>query len=373
MRPLTPHPSLLTFHTFRFTVSAPPSPLRIAVLFGGRSGEHDVSLMSVQSVLAALDKERYSIVPIGIDKQGRWLFDGDPLEQLVTGGDAPADAPLWPSPHDFAGIDLILPVLHGTYGEDGTLQGLLDLAAVPYVGCGVLGSALAMDKAVAKQLFAAHGLPQTPWQLVMRDQWQAGPDAVLQRIEAALRYPIFTKPANLGSSVGISKAHERAELAAGIAEAAAYDRKIVVEQGVNRAREIEVAVLGNDDPIASVAGEILPSNEFYDYAAKYLDGASRELIPARLSAEQSEQVRGLAVQAFRAVDGSGLSRVDFLLDGDSGELYLNEINTMPGFTSISMYPKLWAASGLPYPQLLDRLIELALARHAERSRNRTSR
>lgn len=349
------------------------SRLRIAVLFGGRSGEHDVSLMSVQSVLAALDKDRYTIVPIGIDKAGRWLFDGDPLEQLVTGGSAPEDAPLWPGPRDLAGIDIILPVLHGTYGEDGTLQGLLDLAGIPYVGCGVLGSALAMDKAVAKQVFAAHGLPQTPWQLVRRDEWQAGPDAVLQRLEAALRYPLFTKPANLGSSVGISKAHDRDELAAGLAEAAAYDRKIVVEQGVSQAREIEVAVLGNDDPIASLPGEILPSNEFYDYAAKYLDGASREVIPARLSREQTEQVRGLAVQAFRAVDGSGLSRVDFLLAGDTGELFLNEINTMPGFTSISMYPKLWAASGLPYPQLLDRLIELALARHADHARNRTHR
>jgi D-alanine-D-alanine ligase len=230
-----------------------------------------------------------------------------------------------------------------------------------------------MDKAVAKQVFAAHGLPQTPWQLVMRDEWQAGPSAVLQRLETALRYPLFTKPANLGSSVGISKTHDRDELAAGLAEAAAFDRKIVVEQGVSQAREIEVAVLGNDDPIASAPGEILPSNEFYDYAAKYLDGASREIIPARLSDEQSAQVRSLAVQAFRAVDGSGLSRVDFLLAGDTGELFLNEINTLPGFTSISMYPKLWAASGLPYPQLLDRLIELALARHADRARNRTRR
>jgi D-alanine-D-alanine ligase len=329
--------------------------------------------MSVQSVLAALDKDRYTIIPIGIDKTGRWLFDGDPLEQLVSGGSAPEDAPLWPGPRDLAGIDVILPILHGTYGEDGTLQGLLDLAGIPYVGCGVLGSALAMDKAVAKQVFAAHGLPQTPWQLVMRDEWQAGPSAVLQRLETALRYPLFTKPANLGSSVGISKTHDRDELAAGLAEAAAFDRKIVVEQGVSQAREIEVAVLGNDDPIASAPGEILPSNEFYDYAAKYLDGASREIIPARLSDEQSAQVRSLAVQAFRAVDGSGLSRVDFLLAGDTGELFLNEINTLPGFTSISMYPKLWAASGLPYPQLLDRLIELALARHADRARNRTRR
>ncbi len=347
--------------------------LRIAVLFGGRSGEHDVSLMSVQSVLAALDKDRYTIIPIGIDKAGRWLFADDPLEQLVTGGSAPEDGPLWPAPGDLAGVDVVLPVLHGTYGEDGTLQGLLDLAGIPYVGCGVLGSALAMDKAVAKRVFAAHGLPVAPWELVMRGEWEANRAAVLDRLETALRYPMFTKPANLGSSVGIYKVQNRAELASGLEESAAYDRRVVVEQGVPHAREIEVAVLGNDDPIASLPGEILPSSEFYDYAAKYLDGASREVIPASLTDEQTRLVRDLAVQSFLAVDASGLSRVDFLLDGESGELYLNEINTMPGFTNISMYPKLWAASGLPYPQLLDRLIELALARHADRARNRTTR
>lgn len=345
--------------------------LCIGVLFGGRSGEHDVSLMSVQSVLRALDGERYDIRPIGIDRQGRWLLAEDPLERLICGDSAPADAALWPQPADLAGIDVILPVLHGTYGEDGTLQGFLDLAGIPYVGCGTLSSALAMDKAVCKQVFAAHGLPQTPWRLVWRADWEADPAAILGQLEAALPYPMFTKPANLGSSVGINKARNRAELAAGLAEAAAYDRKIVVEQAVPHAREIEVSILGNDDPIASLPGEILPSNEFYDYAAKYVDGASRERIPAPIGPALTAQVQAMAVQAFRAVDGSGLARVDFLLNDASGELFLNEINTLPGFTSISMYPKLWAASGLPYTDLLDRLIALAQERHADRMRNQT--
>ncbi len=347
------------------------SKLRVGVLFGGRSGEHEVSLSSVQAVLKAMDKERYTIVPIGIDKQGRWLCEGDPLEQLICGGSAPAEAPLWPRPEQLAGIDVIVPVLHGTFGEDGTLQGLLDLAGIPYVGCGVLASALAMDKAVSKMVFAAHNLPQTPWQVVWREVWEARPDEVISHLEANLAYPMFTKPANLGSSVGISKASDRSALRAGLTEAAAWDRKIVVEQGVPFAREIECAVLGNEEAIASIPGEIVPSNEFYDYAAKYVDGASTERIPAPISAEIAAAVQEMAVRAFHAVDGSGLSRVDFLLNNATGEIFLNEVNTMPGFTSISMYPKLWEASGVPYPRLIDRLIELALARHAERSRNRT--
>jgi len=347
--------------------------LCIGVLFGGRSGEHDVSLMSVQSALRALDRDRYEIRPIGIDRQGRWLFDEDPLERLICGDSAPADAPLWPSPGDLAGIDVILPVLHGTYGEDGTLQGFLDLTGIAYVGCGTLSSALAMDKAVSKQVFAAHGLPQTPWALVWRSRWEAAPAATLDHLEATLPYPLFTKPANLGSSVGICKARDRAELAAGLAEAAAYDRKIVVEQAVPNAREIEVSILGNEDAIASLPGEIIPSNEFYDYAAKYVDGASRERIPAAIGPDLTRQVQAMAVTAFRAVDGSGLARVDFLLNDASGELFLNEINTIPGFTSISMYPKLWEASGVSYPHLLDRLIELAQQRRQERMRNRTTR
>ena len=346
--------------------------LRVGVLFGGRSGEHDVSLLSIQSFLKAIDKEHYAIVPIGIDRQGRWIFDGDPLERLVCGDGADPEAPVWPAPAQLAGLDIIIPVLHGTYGEDGTLQGLLEMTGIPYVGCGVLASALAMDKAVAKQVFIAHGLPVAPWAAVLRQQWESDPAAVLTRLENHLPYPMFTKPANLGSSVGISKVHDRAELRRGLDAAACYDSKIVVEQAVANAREIEVSVLGNDEPVASLPGEILPSNEFYDYAAKYVDGASRERIPAPITAEQTAAVQAMAVAAFVAVAGSGLSRVDFLLDDASGDLFINEINTMPGFTSISMYPKLWEASGLSYSRLIDRLIELALERHADRSRNRTT-
>jgi D-alanine-D-alanine ligase len=345
------------------------SKLRIGILFGGRSGEHEVSLMSAQSVLNAIDKTRYEIFPIGIDRTGRWLFEGNPLEQLTESDDVSEDAPRWPSPEHFANLNVILPVLHGTYGEDGTLQGLLDLADIPYVGCGVLASSLAMDKAVSRMLFQSYGLPQTPWAVVFRERWEAKPTVELDRLEAELAYPMFTKPANLGSSVGIRRVDDRTELSAGIDEAARYDRKIVVEQGVANAREIEVSVLGNDDPIASVPGEIIPSNAFYDYAAKYLDGVSRDRIPAPITPAQTETIRSMAVRAFRAVDGSGLARADFLLNDATGEIYLNEINTMPGFTSISMYPKLWEASGLPYPQLIDRLIELALERHAQIARN----
>ncbi len=264
---------------------------------------------------------------------------------------------------------MLLPVLHGTYGEDGTLQGLLDLAGIPYVGCGVLASSLSMDKAVSRMLFAGYGLPQTPWEVVFREKWDTEPLVELDRLENNLTYPMFTKPANLGSSVGINRVDDRTELRSGIDEATRYDRKIVVEQGVANAREIEVSVLGNDDPIASIPGEIVPSSDFYDYAAKYLDGASRERIPAPITAEQADAIREMAVRAFRAVDGSGLARADFLLDGISGEIFFNEINTMPGFTNISMYPKLWEASGLPYPQLVDRLIELALERHTQIVRN----
>ncbi|RME84864.1 MAG: D-alanine--D-alanine ligase [Caldilineae bacterium] len=356
--------------------STPPAPvarrLRLGVLFGGRSGEHEVSLMSAESILAALDHDRYEIVPIGIARDGRWLFGGDPLELLRRGGPIPAGAPLWPRPEDLAGLDVIFPVLHGTFGEDGTVQGFLDLTGIPYVGCGVLASALAMDKAVSKQLFAAIGLPLTPWLVVYRHEWERQPGPILARIEGQLDYPLFIKPANLGSSVGITKARDRADLQAGLDEAALYDRKMIVEQAVPHAREIEVSVLGNEEPVVSIPGEIVPSNEFYDYAAKYLDGASIERIPAPITAEQTAQVQDMALRAFCAVDASGLSRVDFLLDDESGRVYINELNTIPGFTSISMYPKLWEASGMPYGQLLDRLIELALERHHQRSRNRTS-
>jgi len=256
------------------------SKLRVGVLFGGRSSEHEVSLQSVQSVLDAIDRNRYEVIPIGIDHQGRWLFSETALETLSKGENAPASAPLWPRPTDLGNLDVILPILHGTYGEDGSLQGFLDLADIPYVGCGTMASAVAMDKAISKAIFRSAGLRQTPWLTLLRRIWEAYPESSIARIEAELSYPLFIKPANLGSSVGISKAHNQAELQQALTLAARYDRKIIVEQAVPHAREIEISVLGNDDPIVSVAGEIVPSNEFYDYAAKYLDGASQERIPA---------------------------------------------------------------------------------------------
>ena len=345
--------------------------LRVGVLFGGRSGEHEVSLQSAQSVLQAIDDHAYEVVPIGIDHDGRWMFQPDALSRLLAGEGAGPEAPAWPRPADLAGLDVILPILHGTYGEDGTLQGLLDLAGIPYVGCGVLASSLAMDKAVSKLAFAAAGLPQTPWYTLLRQVWAHRASELISEIEARLTYPLFVKPANLGSSVGISKAHDGNELQAAIDLAARFDRKIVVEQAVPNAREIEISVLGNAEPQASVPGEIVPSNEFYDYAAKYIDGSSKERIPAPITPAQSRRIQDMAIRAFSAIDGSGMARIDFLLDDISGDIILNEINTIPGFTSISMYPKLWAASGLPFPRLIDRLIELALARHAEKTYNET--
>ncbi|MCB8952327.1 MAG: D-alanine--D-alanine ligase [Ardenticatenales bacterium] len=363
--------------------------LRVGVIFGGRSGEHDVSLQSAQSVMAALDKEKYEVVPIGITRQGGWLT-GDPMMALAAGRAAAAQpATLLPDPEsaallqvekvaarpaamsEVAHLDVILPVLHGPNGEDGTVQGLLELAGIPYVGAGVVGSAVGMDKAIFKAVMQAHGIPVLPWKLVLKTAWLADAEAVLDEIEAALAYPVFTKPANLGSSVGICKCTGRDELRRGLDEAARYDRRLVVEQGIP-ARELEVAVLGNEDPIASVVGEVRPRRAFYDYVAKYMvaPGSADEselLIPAPLSAAESDEVRRLALAAYRAIDCAGLGRVDLLMDRESGALYLNEINTMPGFTRISMYPKLWEASGLPYPRLLDKLIELALAREAQKS------
>jgi len=272
---------------------------------------------------------------------------------------------------------VIFPVLHGTFGEDGTIQGLLELADLAYVGAGVLGSACGMDKDVMKRLFAAAELPMVKHVTLLRSDWERDPRAARRLVENKLRYPVFVKPANLGSSVGISKVHQGRELAAAMDAAAAYDRKIVVEQGVGgakgKAREIECSVLGNDQPRASVAGEVVPGKEFYDYTAKYLDEGSELHIPARISAAQQKKVQALAVRAFQAVDCEGLARVDFLMDPKSGKIYVNEINTMPGFTSISMYPKLWAATGIAYPELIDRLIQLGLERHAEKKKNQYSR
>jgi D-alanine-D-alanine ligase len=407
--------------------------LRVGILFGGRSGEHEVSLLSAASVLKAIDKTKYEVVPIGITKDGRWLT-AEHAERLLK-GEKQADRPALsgaegsvrsaqatqlragdpeatpgaallatgesvvvpPEPsHREAGlapfqteanlrraadrainVDVIFPVLHGTFGEDGTIQGLLELADIAYVGAGVLGSSAGMDKDIMKSLFRAAGLPMVKHVTVLRGQFEREPRKVEKLVESKLKYPVFVKPANLGSSVGISKAHNRKELGPAIAEAAKFDRKIVIEEGVggkkNKAREIECAVLGNDDPKASVAGEIVPCKEFYDYDAKYLAEGSEGIIPAKLTKAEMKTVQRLAIAAFQAVDCTGLARVDFLMDPKSRRIFVNEINTMPGFTAISMYPKLWAATGVPYPELIDRLIQLGIERHEDKKRNRYSR
>jgi D-alanine-D-alanine ligase len=393
--------------------------IRVGILFGGRSGEHEVSLLSAASVLNAIDKSKYEVVPIGITKEGRWLTAGD--AQSLLGGKAakPAqtlragdpgstsaaavlargesvvvppepvhrDGGLVPFQTDAAmmrrstdraiNVDVIFPVLHGTFGEDGTIQGLLELADIPYVGAGVLGSAAGMDKDIMKSLFIAAGIPLVRHVTILRGAWEKEPKKIQKLVENKLKYPLFVKPANLGSSVGISKAHDRKELGPAIEEAAKFDRKIVIEQGVGgkkqKAREIECSVLGNDEPTASLPGEIVPGKEFYDYTAKYLDEGSQLIIPAKLSKSETKKIQELAIAAFKAVDCSGLARVDFLMDPKTRKIFLNEINTMPGFTSISMYPKLWAASGLSYPDLIGRLIELGLERHADKKKNHYSR
>lgn len=358
-------------------MSNPQSKLKVGVLFGGRSGEHEVSLASARSILGAIDRERYEVYPIAITKSGRWITSprAEALLQAAVGSGVSAEqleaelateSTPYPDLAFLSQMDVVFPVLHGPFGEDGTMQGLLELLDIPYVGCGVASSSIGMDKALMKALFAAQGLPQVRYRVVLRRHWRARPREIMAELEEAFEYPIFVKPANLGSSVGVSKAHDGEELWAGLDEAARYDRKLIVEQGIDRAREIECSVLGNDEPQASIPGEVVPSNEFYDYAAKYLDGQSSLLIPAPLSRSEVAEVQRLAIAAFKALDGSGMARVDFLMDPKSGRLYVNEVNTIPGFTQISMYPKLWEASGLPYPRLIDRLIELALERHEER-------
>jgi D-alanine-D-alanine ligase len=392
--------------------------IRVGVLFGGRSGEHEVSLLSAASVLNAIDKDKYDVVPIGITKDGRWLT-AEHAENLLTGklvleprhlragdpqntepaavlarGEAAVVPPepvnrqsgLMPFQTDASpmrrasdraiNVDVIFPVLHGTFGEDGTIQGLLELADIPYVGAGVLGSAAGMDKDIMKSLFIAAGLPIVKHVTILRRDWEKDPKKIEKQV-AKLKYPVFVKPANLGSSVGISKAHDKKQLGPAIEEAAKFDRKIVIEQGVGgtkeKAREIECSVLGNDEPQASVPGEIVPIKEFYDYDAKYLDEGSQLIIPAKLTKNETKKVQELAIKAFKAVDCSGLARVDFLMDPMTRKIYLNEINTMPGFTAISMYPKLWAASGLEYSDLIDRLVQLGIERHADKKKNQYSR
>jgi D-alanine-D-alanine ligase len=371
--------------------------LRVGIIYGGRSGEHEVSLASAAAVFQNLDPARYEAVPIRIDKDGRWSLPAEPPKVMkaadVIKGALAAGSNTVAAPVDSAReahmvahpggdtlmtgatgvkLDVVFPVLHGPYGEDGTVQGLLELANVPYVGAGVLASSVGMDKAAMKLVFAAKGLPICDYEVVLKRDWQRDERAVLQTVTARLGFPVFVKPANLGSSVGISKARHAAELRAAITLAAQFDRKIVIEAAVPQAREIEVAVLGNDDPEASVPGEIIPSGEFYDYDAKYVSDTSRTVIPAAIDEARSAEVRALAIAAFKAIDGAGMARVDFLLAGDSQVLYLNEVNTIPGFTTISMYSKMWEASGLPYAQLLDKLIALAIDRHAEKQQLRTS-
>ena len=355
--------------------------LRIAVLFGGRSGEHEVSLESAKSVLGVLDKERYEIYQVGIAHDGAW-FTGKNARDLLEKGSTDGLDPctILPDPSRpglyllregglelLTPLDVVFPALHGTFGEDGTLQGLLELADLAYVGAGVTGSAVGMDKGIFKDVMHANNIPTVESIVVTRSEIEKDIGAVVQRAEAVAPYPLFIKPANLGSSVGITKCRSRADLGEGLMEAAAYDRRVLVERGVN-GREIEVSVLGNEDARASVPGEILPSREFYSYESKYVDGTSELIIPAPLPAEMAERVRSLAVAAYRAVDCAGMARVDFFLDRENNQIILNELNTIPGFTTISMYPKLWEATGLSYPQLVDRLIELALKRKADRDR-----
>jgi D-alanine-D-alanine ligase len=395
--------------TKKQTSQTSPKKLRVGILFGGRSGEHEVSLLSAASILKSIDQTKYEVIPIGITKQGQWLTSTS-AQHLLAGNTKPAPIQkkrvstksielrastsvalrheaLAQQNGSLQSLDVIFPVLHGTFGEDGTIQGLFELADIAYVGSGVLGSATGMDKSAMKQLFAAAGLPQTPHVNLLRSEWKADAKGCIKRIEKKLDYPVFVKPANLGSSVGISKVHDRSELAPAMDLAASYDRKLIIEQGVGgpgaKPRELEVAVLGNDSPEASVVGEIVPGAEFYDYNAKYHSDASVPIIPARLSKSESKQIREMALAAFRACDCAGLARVDFLMEpavvGKKGReskparIYLNEINTMPGFTSISMYPKLWEATGLPYKQLIDRLITLAAERHQEKQQTNFTR
>ncbi len=358
--------------------------LRVGVVFGGRSGEHEISLLSARSILSAMNPNDFEVTQIGITHKGLWLVGEDILNKFISGNQYSESTPAViladPSRRGLYAIkgsdqeeiiellthlDVVFPVLHGTYGEDGTIQGLFELSEIAYVGAGVLGSSVGMDKGVFRDIMRANGIPQVDTILVLRSDIENTLDEVINQAEELAPYPLFTKPANLGSSVGITKCMNRPDLLEGLMDAARYDRRILVEKGV-QAREIEVSVLGNDDPVASVPGEVIPSADFYSYEAKYIDDRSELLIPAPIPFEISEQVRNLAVSAYKAVDCAGMARVDFLLDKDTGELYLNEMNTIPGFTKISMYPKLWEASGLSFEELVKRLIELAMERRSDR-------
>ena len=363
------------------------SKTRVAILFGGRSCEHEVSVISARSLAAAIPRDRYDVILVGISKRGEWLTAGDAARMLaadtvVQGEHLPATLDYTTARGLIVGapgfdsvsqaVDVIFPLLHGPFGEDGTVQGLLELADVAYVGAGVVGSAVGMDKELSRRVFMAEGLPQLAYSVVRRSRWEHERERVLGELEQALQYPVFVKPVSLGSSVGIGKAASRGELAAAVDTAAQFDYKMMVEAAASDCREVEVAVLGNEDPQASVPGEIIPGHEFYDYEAKYFDDSSELIIPARISAGTATRVRELAVRAFRAVEAAGLSRVDFFVSKTDDSVYLNEINTMPGFTPNSMYPKLWQASGIDYPELIHRLIQLALERQRDKQRTRTA-
>jgi D-alanine-D-alanine ligase len=354
--------------------------LRVGVLFGGRSGEHEVSLASAASIIRGLDPQKYEAVPIGITKEGHWLIGAGAQKMLpevlrtgqrVLMSADPTESALMPLDGSPQGqkLDVVFPVIHGTFGEDGTMQGLLELAGLPFVGAGVLGSAIGMDKDVAKKLMQVAGIPVVPWFAVQRADWERQPKEIRRAIEKKFKYPVFVKPATLGSSVGMTKVHSRAELGPALDLAAEFAMKIMVERAVS-AREIEVSVLGNHDPRASIPGEIVPHREFYDYAAKYLEEGTKLLIPAKLKKSEVKKVQSMAVTAFGALELSGMARVDFFIEKRGGKIYLNEVNTIPGFTSISMYPKLWEANGIPFRELVSKLIDLALEQHREKARTK---
>ena len=362
--------------------------IRVGVIFGGRSGEHEVSLRSAESIINAIDKSKYEVVPIGIGKDGRWLVSADARalipqsimesnhhQQVAIIGDPTRNGLMQLDGEDRGAsdqsLDVVFPVLHGTYGEDGTIQGLLEMAGIPYVGCGVLASATGMDKVVMKRLFEQAGLAVGPYEYFLRSAWEERPDAVINKLARALGFPVFVKPANLGSSVGISKARDKRQLREAIADAARYDRRVIVEKAIE-GREIEISVMGNDHPVASLPGEIILGHEFYDYEDKYLDSVSTTDIPAKLPRKIIDKIQRDAITAFQAIDGSGLARVDFFVERGTNRVIINEINTMPGFTSISMFPKMWEASGVSYSELIDRLIQLAVERHRDKARNLTS-
>ena len=364
--------------------------LRVGIIFGGRSGEHEVSYCSATSIINAIDKNKYTVIPIGITKQGKWISPQETARALQSGkiegkssvvllSDPSSKALIYidsnqglnKSP-DLEKLDVIFPVLHGPYGEDGTVQGLLELANIPYVGAGVAASAISMDKDLMKIIFQQKGLPILKWLTLKRKEWQVDRVETLSLIQKNFEYPLFVKPTNLGSSVGITKVHKKEELEKAIDLASSYDRKILIEQGLEEAREIECSVLGNDEPRASVVGEVKPAGEFYDYDSKYIDEGTQLIVPADLPDKVSQEIQQIALRAFRAVDAAGMARVDFFVTKKENKIYLSEINTIPGFTSVSMYPRLWQATGISYPELIDRLIQLALERHQDKNQNKIS-